>query len=416
MRHSYTAKIREAALACVLAVIGVPASATNWMQSYVNAGHTGYNAKERTLSTANVSGLQLLWGQSVAGGVTGFALDNGVIYAQGQGSTIPDLAAIDATTGATKWTITTGSDNLNLSGTVAVAGKLVIAGCGFTDQQGYNYGGICAYNKSDGAQVWQYSGPCDCAPEAAVRAPLVVSGGAVYFGYNNGSTTSSYIAAVDAKTGNRSWAYVPPYGLYTDPPVVGNGMVYFTCNNEQSFSAVCALAQSTGASAWISADFGISTDLGLSLAKNVLYINADTANEFTALDATTGTAKWTVPGNSGYDPMAIAKNVLYARGSDSFVYTLSAKTGSAIWSANLNAAAAVSIANGVLYDDQQGAGSPETQAFDASNGTLLWTSPSPGSTLHPPPIVANGVLYITNTSCGQVCAYGLAGGRRRGGN
>jgi len=34
----------------------------------------------------------------------------------------------------------------------------------------------------------------------------------------------------------------------------------------------------------------------------------------------------------------------------------------------------------------------------------------PASTLHPPQIVANGTLYITDAACGAVCAYGLTGG------
>src|SRR5579871_4725495 len=409
MRSSHTIGIRGIILGCVLTSIAVPAWAANWAQSYLNAGRTGYNAKEQTLSTGNVSGLQLIWGQSVAGGVTGFALDNGTIYAQGQGSTTPNLVAIDAATGAIKWTITTGNDGLYLSGTVAVVGGLVVAGCGFTDLNGDNYGGICAYKKSNGAQVWQFSGPCNCLPEASVAAPLVVSGNKVYFGYNNGSTSHSYIRAIDAKTGNTSWFYVPAYGLYTDPPVVGNGMVYFACNNQQSFAAVCALAQSDGSFAWMSANFGISTDLGLSLAKSVLYINAAAANEFAAIDATTGAPKWTVAGNSGSEPIAIAQNVLYARGSDGYVYALSAKTGASVWSENLNAPdASVSIANGVLYVDQDYHAPAAIAAFDASDGTPLWSSSGAGATIFPPPIIANGILYDTNdTGCGIVCAYGL---------
>jgi outer membrane protein assembly factor BamB len=69
----------------------------------------------------------------------------------------------------------------------------------------------------------------------------------------------------------------------------------------------------------------------------------------------------------------------------------------------------VTIANGVLYDDQQGSNNPETAAYSTATGTLLWSSPVGASTLHPPPIVANGTLYITNGGCttGDVCAYAL---------
>src|ERR1700733_4141462 len=81
------------------------AATTNWFQSYYDAGHTSYNAKETTLSKTNVHNLTFEWGSTVAtGGVTSFALNQGVIYAQGLGSSNSGvLVAINAANGTTIW-------------------------------------------------------------------------------------------------------------------------------------------------------------------------------------------------------------------------------------------------------------------------------------------------------------------------
>jgi len=148
--------------------------------------------------------------------------------------------------------------------------------------------------------------------------------------------------------------------------------------------------------------------MGLTLGgNNVLYVNAGSANEFAALNATTGAPIWSVAGNSSQFPVSLASGIVYATGSDGFVYALHALNGHKLWSVNMASQSSVSIANGVLYDDQQGSNNPETAAYAISNGAFLWSTADPGSTLHPPPIVANGVLYVTNAACGSVCAYGL---------
>jgi len=393
-----------------LAITSPSFAAQNWVQTYLNAGHTSYNSQETTLSTSNVSGLTLLWGQSVAGGVTAFALDAGTIYAQGQGSSSPNLAAINAANGTTLWTITTGNGGEGISGnTVATGSGFVFAGCASASASGA--GAVCAYGKSHGRLVWQFSNPCHCLPEARVGAPLVYSGGVVYFGYTNGgSGANEYIVAAAASTGDVLWTYVTGTSntLGSAAPVVGNGMVYFTCGGT-GFSGVCAVSQSSGSFVW-SANFGTGT-MGLTLgSNNVLYVNGGSTNQFVALNATTGATLWTVTGNSSQFPVSVAKGIIYATGSDRYVHALHAPTGHEIWSLNLASESSVSIANGVLYDDQEGPNNPATAAYAVSDGSLLWSSPLPASNLNPPPIVANGILYITNGSCGSVCAYGLSGG------
>ena len=413
-------RLRSALAKCLMAggaaiALAAPSVAANWPETSFNAAHISYNAQEATISPSNVSGLQMLWGVSVAGGVTAFALNDGNIYAQGQGASgVPNLAAINAASGTTLWTITTGNDGNGSSNvTIAVGSGLVFTGCGFSSSGGAggtNYGGVCAYKAATGKMAWHFANPCNCSPEAALLAPPVSSGGVVYFGYGNGGTDASeYIVAASASTGDVLWTYATGTAntLGNAAPTVGNGMVYFTCaSNSDNFKGICAVSQSNGSLEW-SAAFGATT-MGLTVgSNNVLYVNAGSANEFAALNATTGAQIWRRPGNSSQFPVALAKGIVYATGNDGFVHALHAPTGHTLWSVNLASQSSVSIANGVLYNDQQGSNNPETAAYAISNGAFLWSTPDPGSTLHPPPIVANGVLYVTNAACGSVCAYGL---------
>lgn len=385
-------------------VISAPSFAqTNWLQTFFGATHGSYNSTETTLSPSNISALTLLWGQNVAGGVTSFVLYAGTIYAQGQGSSTPNLAAIDAATGATRWIITTGNDGNGSPNTIAAGAGRVFAGCGFAG----GVGGICAYSEKNGKLLWSYSNTCSCLPESEVFAPLVLASGTVYFGYGyGGAGGGEYLVALEAATGAVLWTYSTggPNTLGPAAPVIGNGMVYFTCGGND-FSGVCAVSLSSHLLVW-SANFG-STTMGLTLAGDVLYVNGGSVGEFAALNATNGTPLWTVEGNSSAFPVSFAKSVVYATGSDGYVHALHAHNGKEIWSAYLASESSVSLANGVLYDDQQGSNNPATAAYAVTDGALLWSSPLPASTLHPPPLIANGTLYIANGACGQVCAYGL---------
>jgi outer membrane protein assembly factor BamB len=51
--------------------------------------------------------------------------------------------------------------------------------------------------------------------------------------------------------------------------------------------------------------------------------------------------------------------------------------------------------------------SPSISAYDAYTGASLWDSGSTSTTLYPPPVIANGILYGANGDCGNICAYAL---------
>ena len=113
--------------------------------------------------------------------------------------------------------------------------------------------------------------------------------------------------------------------------------------------------------------------------------------------------------NSSATPISVYGGVLFATGSDGSITKLNRTNGATIWTTGTSAdsQASPTLANGVLYETQQGSNNLAVAAYNMGTGKLLWSGPSPASTIHPPPVVANGTLYIANAPCGTLCAYTL---------
>ncbi|MGA8574310.1 MAG: PQQ-binding-like beta-propeller repeat protein [Candidatus Cybelea sp.] len=402
------------------------ASTANWPQSFYDAAHTGFNRKETILSPANVSGLQQLWGMSVPGGITGFALGRGKIFAQGQGSTnTPNLVAFDAQTGAQLWSIVTGSDGYYLSGTVAFAKGLVFAGCALPESGGGHVGGVCAYSESTGQQVWGDGLGCSCSPDGSLAAPLVYSNGVIYVGLAGGyhNRGSSGIYALNATTGSVLWADTG-IGFGGMALAVGGGNVYDNCQGN-NFDGICALSQSTGAPQWSYNDVTGVPFHDVTFAGGMVYVHAQGAQSggtstVIALNAATGATQWsfTDSGGGGGGPVAISKGTLYFTGFKNSLTALKARTGSMLWSnGGADAFSAPSIANGVLYVTGGaycgGGCSNSASAYSTAAGTVLWHAPNYSSTLNPPPLVVDGKLYVGSASTCAPCAFALTA-RQRG--
>jgi outer membrane protein assembly factor BamB len=418
--------LRTLAFLCALAIVAVghapmALAEANWVQTYYNGAHTGYNPSEKTLGVGNVPSLQLLWATSVAGGVTNFAVDDGVLYATGQGN---NLVALNASTGAQLWSVNTGGN----TGTNAIAtgAGLVFAQCVFTDASGTPYGAVCAYKEKTGKPVWQYAVPCGCLPEAYVNSPLVFADGALYFGYDYGSIDQTRgILAVNADTGKTLWGYtVVNNSLNVGPAAVAGSDVYFYFGETPQLVAVTT---ANGSATWTTPLSG--SDAAVSVSGGVVYASSSwTGTNATvyALKATTGATLWSYTyGTENWcgsaadpSPPAIANGIVYFHGVDGNLYALKTKNGSLVWADTPNTGqcypfnSSPSIANGVLYingGDNAGAAS-NTTAYNSATGALLWASPSPHSTLQMPPVVVNGVLYFASPGdsiCESICAYSL---------
>lgn len=392
-----------------------------WNNFYYDAENSDYNPLEHKLSEFNVHQLRFKWSAAVPGGITGMAIDRGVLYAEGdgaQGNNDAVLYAFNATTGAPLWNVTLGDDGFFIpSGSpIAAHHGLVFAGCNPAPQ----YGGICAFRYFGGHLMWgDFTGCLGGPPCSLISGPLfgrgtVFESYGIQFGGGNG------FAALDPATGTVLWADgFGNNGLGSNLPILAAGLVDFGCNTDNgTFTGVCAVAQATGQPVW-QQQTGTTSD-ALSSGGGLVFVNFVTAGpgpeELYALNAATGAVKWTFGYNAGspgsLKPAAYANGVVYFKTVDGAVFALNAWTGNVLWQ-GVSGCAAVSapvVANGVVYLNCQGRNGPGTLAISARTGAPLWKRPNNGSALYAQPIVWNSMVYSTFSVCNggdDLCVYGL---------
>jgi eukaryotic-like serine/threonine-protein kinase len=406
----------------IISLIPLPTTAqVNWAQTYHDSGHTGYNAQETILGTGNVGSLQLLWSAGVAGGVTNFAIDNGVVFATGQSN---NLVALNASTGKQMWSANTGGNPGDRP--IATGGGLVFTQCFLPNNGG---GAICAYKQSTGKPVWRWSSNCDCLPPSSVSAPLVYANGVVYFGDSSGGTTQTTgLYAVNATNGELLWGALGQFnnGWGVGGPIVSGADVFLE-GNDYSTGSIYSLATSAGGQNWATPIGYGSPYTAISVSGGVLYASTvwtGTDATIYAINAKTGAIGWTYAygteswcGSQEFpSPPAIANDVVYFQGADDNLYALNAKKGSLLWSVTPNTQpctgkinSSPSIANGVLYVNG-GPDNTNPSAYNATTGAELWSSPSTAGTLQMPPVVVNGILYFASPGdsiCQSICAYSV---------
>jgi len=394
----------------------------NWPQSYHDSGHTGYNKNEATLYPGNVGGLSLLGGTTSLGFVTGFAINNSVIYAKtccdsNQGT----LYAIDASTFATKWSVPVGTGN-PAGENVVVAGSRVFSAC-----LGSNSSvGLCAYSTGSGKQLWAYNpGSCQgCSASGIIDGPAY-GNGTVYLAMSNGYNSSQDgVYALNAATGQVVWTHIDGNNNINGASgiALANGLVYYDCGASFVYG-VCALHQSDGTGAWSYLNMTIAAR---TVSGGVVYANGypqpnGGQDTIFALNGTTGAVLWSYTytsqccGPATPQPPAVAQGKVYVA-AGGYLYAFSAKTGSLKWSVADNDMSDMSLANGVAYYQRTvSAVGTELRALQTTNGATLYTSAAGnGHSNAPPPIVLNGKVYgtFTDSSC-VLCEYGLAAPKHR---
>src|SRR5262249_49182428 len=140
------------------AILGLPASARaagpDWTQWQGDPAHTGWNAAEATISSANVSTLHLLWSAPAQHTV----VQGGGVYV----ARLQHRAALDAATGTSIWL------KRGHAASIAVSGdRVVITGA----SNRHNF--VKAFDTADGLRVWQRS----CVQD---RGGPVIDSGTVY--------------------------------------------------------------------------------------------------------------------------------------------------------------------------------------------------------------------------------------------
>ena len=183
--------------------------------------------------------------------------------------------------------------------------------------------------------------------------------------------------------------------------------MYFDCVTTGNVEGICAVKQSGGALLW-QAITG-TTDSAFSIANGVLYAS-DVRNVVLGLNAATGAPVWSskaAVGKSAFSP-AIARGAVYVSGTTT-LSSFEATNGKQLWSQSLACApqSSPSVANGVVYVVQGGNNCPAMSAFDARTGAPLLSLGTLVSSFQVSPVIANGIAYVPDTTCGSICAYGL---------
>lgn len=380
-----------------------PAGSVNWPQFGMTAAHIGFNSLETTLKPSNVANLTQLWSFATGAQIEDpILVTNGTAYVNsGDGY----LYAVNASTGSLTWKYQTyeGASTQNMP---AVASGRIFVPCLLGGNNQKN--AMCAISTSTGKRLWAYVVDCNCLPPAGVSSAPVASGNYVAFDYFNGSTNSAYLLVANASSGKPIWSTGLAHGPSFSTAAISNGQIYF----DASGSNTCSANLASGAQSWCVTTGNNPTS---AVSNGVVYVNTNGSGVF-ALNASSGAQLWQyspTAGNGGgyYDPPAEAKGRVYVAGVgfSGNLYALDAASGAVDFITSSDGGAAnttssPSIANGVAYVECGGF----VCAFNAANGTVLYT-PGGSGTQQVSPTIVNGVVY---SACGpnSACAYGLKSG------
>jgi len=209
-----------------------------------------------------------------------------------------------------------------------------------------------------------------------VTQPPVVANGVAYF-----TAADDNVYAVDAVSGSLVWKKKLAGAEFNSPAVV-NGVVYIGGSNK-----MFALNANTGAGIWSYQTSGTVNTIP-TVANGVVYFGSKDFRVY-ALDALTGTLLWRFKtGNYVAPAPAVDNGMVYVGSQDRYVYALNATTGALVWKYPIGSPVynPSAVVNGVAY-----VGAGDLFALDATTGSLIWQgsySSHDGGLA-----IANGVIY-----------------------
>ncbi|WP_058828501.1 PQQ-binding-like beta-propeller repeat protein [Haloferax sp. Q22] len=208
-------------------------------------------------------------------------------------------------------------------------------------------------------------------------------------------STAEFVAAYDARTGERCWRTSNGgYGTPANAPVLAAGTLV-----DGGGSTVFGRDPATGEERW---SYDASTaSPGLVARDGVVYTPAGVDHEqngVAALDAATGEERWRredLP-QSGV-PLAVGDSHLYYNAHRGNVFALALEDGSTQWQASIplpeNGSPRTAVAGDTLHA-QTSRGS--LAAFDAADGATKWTLSLDADTFARPPVVAGDTRFVAS--------------------
>jgi len=211
----------------------------------------------------------------------------------------------------------------------------------------------------------------------------VLADGVLYVGSDNRN-----LYALDAFTGAERWAF--PAFNSGETPAVARGLVYAASNDGR----LHALDVATGETRWVFGTGSFRFFNSPTVAGGTVYVGG--GDTVFALDAATGTKRWSVHRRGSYASPAVVGGTVYVGAGDGKVLALDAATGAERWRFDTRAFvySSPAVVDGVVY---VGSGDGVVFAIDATTGAERWRFQTAGelnSVVESSPAVANGVVYI----------------------
>ena len=313
---------------------------TDWSQLGFEPAHTWWNRYENVLTAGNVSRVALAWSKALPSGGAAVAGDS--IYV----TSVDSLYAVNAITGATRWSYTVssavqgtpavdknsvffGANDFNVYAVSAIDGTLlwkfttgsfvvssvtVADGIVFAVSDDDN---VYALNESDGTLLWKF------ATQAPVQSSPSVSNGLVYVASSDGN-----IYALNQSTGIQVWQFLTTAQNNSTTPTVANGIVYVASADENLY----ALNASNGNLLW-KTNLGAPSDgCFAAAAEGMIFLGSGDGGIFYGLDANTGAIRWKfVTRVPVYAASAVANGVVYFGDGNGFFYAVTAASGKLLW-------------------------------------------------------------------------------------
>ena len=253
------------------------------------------------------------------------------------------------------------------------------------------------------------------------------------------------IYCLDEESGQELWRY-PSSGVMRSvvrtSPAVAEGMVYVPMLSGE----LAAFSLQDGSQGW-SFDAKKPIRNAITYADGVIYFGTS-GNLLYAIDAKTGTAKWSEPFKAGEDIMSrpiLTRDFVIICSRDLFAYGVDIKTGKQMWSQRIPSTKLLSptlfgdvvlvpsdkqimaltassgmlrwqvdttgtVTSNVAVDQKRmyfGTKEGQLVCLDV-RGKLVWSADTDGS-IDGQPAIANGVVYVTNSK-GTILGYGVEKG------
>ena len=326
------------------------------------------------------------------------AYHDGLVYA---GSVDGNFYAVDAATGTVKWTFATKGERRftapGIHGAIprtermpdpfdvflsspAVAGNTVYFGSG--DQHVY------ALDAATGALRWSF------ATGDVVHASPAVVDGVVYIG-----SWDRNIYALDARTGRERWRHTTgndtiiynQIGVASSAAVAGDMLV--VGGRDGKFHALDAR---TGAGRWVHDNRGGWTIASPAVKDGIVYFPTSDGTRFKALDLATGAPRFDLQNRAvSFSSPAIAGGIAFYGTSDGYLNAVDLRTGTLVRQFQTDG----SKENGPKYTDENGRLRTNLMYPDRTlDGMMIGmrTMQTLGSVLSSP-VVVDGVVYFGST-------------------